>query len=208
MKLGRGVICCLLLACDPFAVEGDGNKETRALSLDDFERVENESELDVHIERGAFDIQVTLDENLQRFVDVWVDSGVLHVETTRWIDYDGVGRVDVVIPRLIGAELSGSGNVEVDAKAGELELELSGSGDVHLIGRASTLSADLSGSGDIEAQDFTVSSADLRLDGSGSIRARVQEHAVVRISGSGNVELWGEADVEVSNSGSGEMIRR
>ena len=62
----------------------------------------------------------------------------------------------------------------------------------------------MAGSGDIEAYDLKAETAELKISGSGTIRASVEKELVARISGSGNIKYKGNPrieDIKVSGSG-------
>ena len=70
---------------------------------------------------------------------------------------------------------------------------------------ADELRAKVSGSGEVDALDFPVKSAYLKVSGSGNIRSSVLDFLDVDISGSGNVYYEGNPQLDVHISGSGDL---
>ena len=133
-------------------------------------------------------------------------------------------KVHVVLPKLDGASVSGSGNMSVDKAEGafrgaiagsgnlgiaalaatDADLSIAGSGDLTVAGTVSRLNASIAGSGDIDASKLTATGASISVIGSGSLRGVVKGGASVSIAGSGDVDLTGGAKCSVSAVGSGE----
>ena len=231
MRLGRSIVCLFLLGCDPFPVLGNGDKTTRELSFEDFDGVENSGELDVHVLRGGdFAVQVTIDDNLHRYVDIWVDAGTLRIDTTRSLDFRGTGRINIVMPRLLDGTLSGSGNLEIEGVGPieDTEISLLGSGNIDVCGSLRSLTAEVSGSGSLRAcagsdrslellvlsssgsgdfvWDGPVDTFEIEGRGSGDFRLSGRGRAlVVGIRGSGSLDAVGFSvtQAELRTSGSG-----
>lgn len=136
-------------------------------------------------------------------------------------------RLTISVPRLIAAEIAGSGNVAIDKVAGDtfsgalagsgelrvgqvtvqqLNLGISGSGEIRTgSGRAAAASYEIAGSGEIDAGGLIADNASVSIAGSGTVAAHATGTAKVDIAGSGNVELKGGAKCTVSKAGSGNV---
>ena len=145
---------------------------------------------------------------------------------TSWSNRDVV-RLTVTVPQLAGAEIAGSGNIEIDRVAGDsfagavagsgdlqvgqvavkqLKLGIAGSGEIRAAaGSAGTASYDIAGSGDINAGELVAEVASVSIAGSGNVAAHATGSAKVDIAGSGNVDLKGGAKCSVSKAGSGNV---
>lgn len=209
--------------------ESSGTGGTRSFAADGFTTVELRGPDDIDVKTGAkFSVVADGDPAVLDRLDIRVVDGTLRVgrrSGSNWSlgDQKGV-KVHVVMPRLEGAAVSGSGNLIADRgegnfgasiagsgnltigelRATDAELAIAGSGDLQVGGTTSKLSASIAGSGDIDARGLTAASADISIAGSGNIQGTVKGPADVSIVGSGDVELGGGARCEVSKLGSGE----
>jgi len=121
-------------------------------------------------------------------------------------DGDGV-RIEVTMPKLVAARLTGSGSIDADTIDGDaVEAIVTGSGDLKaakLTGKSAKLS--ISGSGDIEIGGGTVASGDYSITGSGNIDAEKLAAQTINasIAGSGDIDAQatGKADINILGSG-------
>ena len=107
----------------------------------------------------------------------------------------------------LGADVSGSGELNINGTAGSVDSDVSGSGKARV---ACTIrdraSFGISGSGKIEAEG-TAREVRADISGSGKILAAglVTDECEVRISGSGDVEIHVNKELDATISGSGSV---
>ncbi len=111
----------------------------------------------------------------------------------------GVGDLDISI--------SGSGNITFDNTSRKTDLHISGSGKVYLHGSTGAMGISISGSGSVFAENYTASSCDVHISGSGNVQVKVNGDLKSTISGSGNVRYTGDASVTARVSGSGRVSK-
>lgn len=135
-------------------------------------------------------------------------------------------KVFVTMPRIVTAQIVGSGNLAIDridgqrfggdaAGSGNLSiaalnvpdarLTIAGSGDIDASGRVERLTVNLAGSGNVSAGGVKATSATVSLAGSGDVRATVAGPAQVSLVGSGDVDLGPQARCSISKTGSGDV---
>jgi hypothetical protein len=233
MRLSTLAVLALLPGCGASAtVVGDGDLETASRELPSFDGVELANEVDAEVTVGdAQSVALTCDANLLELIRTHVDGrGVLVIgtaENTSIRPSDGCV-VDIAMPRLRSASLSGTGDLVAhgegsgletasvsgtgalvidDVTTGILGLDMSGSGQLVVSGRAARIEADLSGSGTIDGRDVPATDAIVDLSGSGSLLLAVAGTVDVDISGSGTLELFGEPEhLDQTSTGSGTVI--
>ncbi|MCP3061276.1 DUF2807 domain-containing protein [Myxococcus sp. K38C18041901] len=204
--------------CDVYE-RGNGDTVTEARGVEGFESVAYEGNLDVRVREGATPaVEVTLDSNLQDNVRAFVQSdGTLRIETDGNLDPQGPAHVDVTLPRLTGASLSGSGQVRVDGFLGQqaehVRLRAEGSGRLSYCGAARVLEAHLEGSGELKVcmpESMVAQAVALHLSGSGEVSWSGAADAVrVTSDGSGTTRLAGRAErLDTRLSGSGDLEAR
>lgn len=196
--------------------DGNGTPAEEIRALSGVEKVASRGLLDVQLTRAeAFALTVRIDENLIARVVTSVNAGTLLVE----LEGGNLGEhlpgphVIVTLPRLLDAELTGSGRLSAEGfegdepvslelvgsgelswsgQASDLEGLLRGSGSMALTGSATSVDLRLEGSGELDARGLTAGAASIDLTGSGSISASVDGRVDARVEGSGQVDLYGD----------------
>ncbi|MBW6531295.1 DUF2807 domain-containing protein [Sphingomonas sp. RRHST34] len=119
----------------------------------------------------------------------------------------GSGNLTVAALRADAADVSiaGSGNAALTGRTGTLDLSIAGSGGVTLAGESDRLEVSIAGSGDVAGERLVAKAADIKVMGSGSVRATVDGRAEVMAMGSGDVDLGARARCSVRKMGSGSV---
>lgn len=113
---------------------------------------------------------------------------------------------DTLKNRKFVVDISGSGAVDAELDADELQITVSGSGNIQLSGSATSLEYTNSGIGTLDTLDLELQRADVEIKGAGNARLSVSDQLKVRIAGTGTVEYRGNPHVDYSASGSGNLI--
>lgn len=123
----------------------------------------------------------------------------------------GSGKLEVNGPLEADAmelAVSGSGDLVVpQLKAGHLETAVSGSGDVRVGGTCPSNEIRISGSGKVRAHDLKTETSRARISGSGDAHVYASRTAEGSISGSGSVYVAGGAQLSSSTHGSGRVLK-
>jgi hypothetical protein len=199
-----------------------------------FERLSNSTPFDVYVHTGkAPSVHAVGNDEALNQLQIENRGGELHIGTKpgRWFSgwHWGRGqraRIDVTVPMVSAANLSGPGNLTVDAvrtrafsahlsgpgninigmvEAGVIDVHLSGPGDISIAGRAERATMNLSGPGNIHASRLALGDATVNLSGPGDIDATVSRTADVRLSGPGDVNIRGGARCSIHKSGPGSV---
>ncbi len=143
----------------------------------------------------------------------------------------GSGSLDANVPRVakLAGEVAGSGRIALRGAAADCSLTIAGSGSadatalacessakiaVHgsgsakVAGKTKTCDLQVNGSGDVVAGGFDCDSADVAINGSGSVALAKVASLKAQINGSGNVKYHGEPTLRgVAVNGSGKLIK-
>lgn len=103
--------------------------------------------------------------------------------------------------------VAGSGDIDVEIEAKELEVSIAGSGDVKVSGSAEEQEISIAGSGDYSGSKLSSKKAEVSISGSGDVKIDVQNELEVSIAGSGDVTYSGSPKVDSSVMGSGDVRR-
>ena len=228
------LIACFVLISSCTYTTGEGPIVEKGFAKDDFKGVELDGSFQVNIIQGARQNVVVLgQENIIEKLKMDVLDGVLYLslEPGNYMNYDL--EINLTMPMIELASLSGSGDIKLGTFVGLNELKISldgsgdiksdgvlevkgvtkievdGSGDVDLSIKAEKVFAELEGSGDINLSG-TTSILNLSLDGSGDIKTYKLEalRAEVELNGSGDVKVYASKTLIATLDGAGDIRYR
>ena len=224
LTIGISVSC---VSCVFNAIKGNGNLVTTEKSFSAFEKINISNSANVrYYSSPEYRAVVTIDENLDEYVEIATKNNVLNIGTKSGSYSFTKFLVEIYCPTLTGVSLSGSGSFENVDKIttstfetsvsgsgkieGNIECEnisarISGSGRIIVIGSSKDADIGISGSGKFNGSEFIVNNATIRISGSGDVDAHVTDNLKVNVSGSGNVTYRGEPKTDTNVSGSGRI---
>lgn len=230
---GAVVTALLTAACNHAGAQDAGPEVSRNFSVGAFDRIEVSGPYDVQISTGGEpSVSASGPESLVQRMDVQVQDGRLLIRPRKnenRIQWGNRGHVEVqvTVPLLRGADITGSGDIRIDkVRAQSFEAGIRGSGDLSIdafegkafaasiagsggiraaSGTAEQVELKIGGSGSIDTQGVTANNAAATISGSGNIAATATDTAAVRIFGSGDVEIKGGAKCTVENKGAGNF---
>lgn len=210
---------------------GNGNiiKENR--SVDDFNAVEVHGALDVYVTQGdQKGVRIEGDENLMKYIiteshgnrlEVRTKSGYnlrpskkmkIYVTSPQFTHLDVSGACNIIGENKITSadklelEVSGAGDIRMEADAPDLKASISGSGKVDLAGRTQNFDLDLSGAGKATCFDMMSENTRVEISGAGSAEVFASVKLDARVSGAGSVKYKGNAtNVQQQISGAGSV---
>ena len=225
--IGIAVVC---VSCNLnlTLVRGNGNLVTSEKSVSAFEKIACRGGVEVRFHASEkYRAVVTVDSNLDEYVEISTRDNVLTIGTQRGYNYKFTKfTVDVYCPVLTGVSISGSGNfVSVDKITastfaadisgsgrvdGTIECDnfngkISGSGRITTTGTCGNATVSISGSGNYNGNEFEAKNATVTISGSGNVNLYVTDQLNANISGSGNITYRGEPKVDSKVSGSGRI---
>ena len=215
-------------------VRGNGNLVTSDRSVSGFDGVSSFGSFDVTlIPSSTTTVKVEADENLQEYIETYVDGGDLKIKTRNGynlrprrdiritvsgptfntIETHGSG--NIVGQGLLNANSSsdvnlrvaGSGNIDVELNAGRVDGEIAGSGNIKVKGKSRVFDGDVMGSGNIRAAGLETEESKVEIAGSGNVEVYATSKLDVRVMGSGEVKHRGNAQVNTKITGSGSVVK-
>ena len=225
-----------LLACSNIGddgspgIPGSGTGSARTYQVSDFSKVSLRGSDDVDVRVGsAFSVRAEGDPEVLEYLKIEKDGDTLEIGRRNRTGFDWGGRgakIFVTMPRIVGAEIAGSGDMVIDRAEGatfdgdsagsgtiaiatlavdEATFDVAGSGGVRAGGTAKSVKIGIAGSGDIAAGGLKANAADISIAGSGNVKLDVTGNAKVSIMGSGDVDLGVNAKCSVTKMGSGDV---
>lgn len=176
----------------PATIQGSGVAAAQTRALPTFRGVELAGAADVVVHVGGPQkVVVHADDNLVTRVTT-VRSGDLVVGTRGSFSTARQMVIDMTVPSLSSATLSGSGVVVVEGlRAGRFVVDVPGSGVLSVSGKADRLTATLGGSGDVQLQDLVAHDATVLVSGSGRLLVQATDALDAKVSGVGAIVYTG-----------------
>lgn len=218
-----------LTACGSASATASGGDASRSFPVGSFDSVHAAGSDTVHIVRGPnTSVVASGPAEVIDQLDVAVSGRALNLsrKSRTWFGWSTHGAtITVTMPTIRSAQLSGSGDVDVDlidgggfegrvAGSGRLKLasivssaarlDITGSGGINAGGKTEKVALSVGGSGNIDAKGLESQTADVAIRGSGDVTATARRSAALSISGSGNATVYGTDTCTISKSGSGE----
>jgi hypothetical protein len=222
------------LALLPLAgCDGDAHAATRTYSVTDVSRLRVAGPFDVHVHVGASSsVRATgPQEAIDRLsVEQNEETLVIKPLSGGWggwpMGFHGNLVVDVTMPSLDQAIVTGSGGTTIDRVKGDkatlvlsgsgslkadgiqvtqLDATLTGSGDLVLAGRAVAAKAVLTGPGGLKASALLADDAQVSVTGSGDLSIGAKHTAKGSLAGSGDLTIVGPATCAIGRTGSGDV---
>lgn len=216
---------------DGHRVKGNGHITTQSKPIGDIHGVELHNSFDVILTEGSpSNVKIEAEENLIQYIDLQVENGILNIRTKDdvWLRTNKPVKIYVTAPafnRIINTGSgditsdtrisndtkllingTGSGDIELDVDAPEVDVKNTGSGNVKLAGETQKFSGNVTGSGDVRAMNLLAEEADARVTGSGNIDIYSSVKVTASITGSGDIRYKGGAQVvSSSKTGSGDL---
>jgi hypothetical protein len=210
-------------------VVGNGNVTTRTVNTSNYDGIKGIGSMDIHLQKGSEGtITVKTDENLQEYVIIEVENGILKIRTKKntylrtkkgihvYVPFDDISEVsltgsgDIDSESTINADnfeigVTGSGDVNLEITANTIDADITGSGDIEVRGNTTSLEVSVKGSGDFNGAGLRSQNTDATVSGSGDVTVYASKYLKARVSGSGGIKYDGnpeKTDTKVSGSGS------
>ena len=212
-------------------IKGNGNVISEKRVTATYEKIAVTGFFDVELIAGAEGaITVKAEENLLPFIKIEVIDQILKIYTEKnkyistsvgkgimvVVPFESINQVsltgsgDVIAKNAIRssrfmAKLTGSGDMDLEIEATDVDANLTGSGDINLSGKTDNISSEVNGSGDIDASKLISKNANATVSGSGDNAVSCSENLYARVTGSGKIKYKGEPqkkDTKVTGSGS------
>lgn len=207
--LASVIVSLLFTGCGVLrpGIRGSGVVQSQTRGVENFTEVELSGFGSVNIFVGEEpSVTVTTDDNLLDLVDTYVLNGKLIIKPTGRIHPVEGLQVDVSVPELVAAGVSGAGDINVHGMQGEsLDLSISGAGTLTADGEVGQITTAISGAGDADLKSLMARRAEIQISGAGSALVYATESVNARVSGAGSVVCYGnpnEVTQRVSGVGS------
>ena len=238
MKIIKTIVTTLMICLTIQAnawdkkIKGNGNVVTENRTTADYEKIAVGGSFDVTLidgEEGQLTIKI--EDNLKQYLITEVKDGTLKVQWKKGVNIYTKKGVTITIPfeQINAVSLAGSGNIttkktisshdlvlkvagsgdlDLDVKASDLTAKIAGSGDIRINGVTTNMTCKIAGSGDFDGYNLTTRDAEVKIAGSGKVKATINGKVNAKIVGSGDVYYKGTGTTEnVKVAGSGSVTK-
>jgi len=193
-------------------INGNGVSSSQERSLGDFHSIKAMGGMDVTVSQAPnSSLKIEADGNLLEYIETRNNGGTIEIFTREGFDLDPKSGIKVfaTAPSFNDLEISGSGKIESTGKISStsgLNAEVSGSGDILLEADAPKIRTQISGSGSSTLKG-TTRDFSARISGSGEVRCYdlLSENTEIDIAGSGDAEVYASKTLDVDIAGAGDV---
>jgi len=214
-------------------IKGNGDITTITRDVSDYDQVGIAGDFDVKLFKGEEGtINITADENLLEYIVTEVENGNLKIKPEKGYNLTSRKSIEITVPfeaidgvSLAGSgdvfsndiinsnklrlSLAGSGNMDLNVSAGDVDSSIAGSGNIKLKGNADNFNCRISGSGNLNGYDLKATVANASIAGSGNVKVNAVNEIHAKIAGSGNILYSGDPEIVKSKSaGSGSVKKK
>ncbi|UAB82915.1 DUF2807 domain-containing protein [Zunongwangia sp. SCSIO 43204] len=216
------------------SIKGNGDVVTENRKTSDYDAVSLVGFMDVALVKGSEgNLTIEAESNLQEYITTEVKNGTLKISVEKGVNISpsrnktikvtvpfedlegayltGSGDIwteDKITARDFSLSVTGSGDMNIEIEADEIDGKVTGSGDIQLIGTASELDCNVTGSGDFDAYKLRAAIVSAQVSGSGDIMVYAEKELNARIAGSGDISYKGNPSKEnFKTSGSGDISK-
>ncbi len=191
-------------------LQGSGVKTKKTWDDVEFDQLEIAGVFDVKILCGAKNPQLALeiDDNLLDCVNVKAEDSTLLITVDKPFSTKLRPRLDIKTKSLKKLTMNGQDNVSIKHVAGkDFTALLTGSGDLDVQGGVTSATLKMDGSGKINAIKLKTDNLNVTLAGAGEIKCKADKSAKIAISGAGDVYIGGNAKIKSEVTGAGRVVR-
>jgi hypothetical protein len=212
-------------------ITGSGNVITLEEDLTGFEQVDVSNAFKVDIRQGDdFAVVIRVDDNITKHLEVAVKDNTLAIglKPGRYDFRKATLEADVIMPQLLGVELSGASHVTVtgfksaqdmgvdvsgashlqgDIEADEARFDASGASSVTLEGSAGDVMVDASGGSEVILADFAAVDAKVNASGTSKVTVNASGKLDAEASGASTIRYLGNPTIERRETSGSSTIR-
>jgi len=192
-------------------IRGNGSVKTETRTISDFKAIEVNGAIDVYYKQDSLiSVKVETDENLQEYVEVYVENNTVVVEPKDGSNLKPSKSIKVYVsgPGVESLEASGASSIVTESKitVGELTVSLSGASDAEINAKSPKVNIDLSGASTAIMSGET---KDLRVECSGASKAKcyelLSENVIADLSGASDAQVFASIKIDAKVSGASDL---
>jgi hypothetical protein len=143
---------------------------------------------------GATSLELTGGERTLENISTEVRDGRLIIDSKKgWLWHHGEVNLQVTVPVLREATISGAGNLGIENVQGDaLELAVNGAGNIVAMGEIQSLTVHINGAGDADLAGLRAHNARVVVNGTGNVTVNAEDALSADVNGVGSVRHVGK----------------
>ncbi|MBU1356905.1 MAG: DUF2807 domain-containing protein [Candidatus Edwardsbacteria bacterium] len=226
-----GLLVVSLTLISALAYAGEPISQNRDVS--GFDKIQVNGAYDLYITQGKeYSLRIEAEPEVLEKIDTEIKAGRLKVSDKKHKIRIGVfksktRKIYVTLPELkelcingssdvkgqnkfkvgdLSLVVNGSGDIELELEARDIDASIRGAGDIKLKGSADNFNISIAGSGDVSTYELTSQKTFVTISGAGDCKVNSSQELTVNIAGSGDVSYQGSPKVVTKNvSGVGRV---
>ena len=212
-------------------INGSGNIVTQSRTTENFNSVDVSGAINVYVKQDSAQqtIKVETDDNLQEYIDIHEDNGVLYISQRDHYSLDPSKKIKVYVSatyfkrfnisgasniysenKLVSSEtldidMSGASEIKLDVKAPRINADITGASSVMISGETKDFNVEGSGASDIKSFDLMTENTTLDISGACSAEVFASVKLDVEASGASGIKYKGNAAVNQDVSGASSV---
>ena len=212
-------------------INGSGNIVTQSRTTERFNSVDVSGAINVYVKQDSAQqtIKVETDDNLQEYIDIHEDNGVLYISQRDNYSLDPSKKIKVYVSatyfkrfnisgasniysenKLVSSEtldidMSGASEIKLDVKAPRINADITGASSVMISGETKDFNVEGSGASDIKSFDLMTENTTLDISGACSAEVFASVKLDVQASGASGIKYKGNAAVNQDVSGASSV---
>lgn len=210
-------------------IRGNGNIVSVQRNVGGFHSIDAGGAVELRIKQDAANaVKIETDENLQEYLDVFVDGNTLVIQTKKGYNLNpseeiivyasaptfrniGVSGASAVISEgaLSGTDLeidaSGASEIMLNVEMQQVKANLSGASSLELKGKSDRFTTEASGSSKIRCLELTTEETTLDVSGATEAEVSANKKLTIEASGASNVNYRGNPNVNQNSSGASSV---
>ncbi len=212
-------------------INGSGNIVTQSRTTENFNSVDVSGAINVYVKQDSAQqtIKVETDDNLQEYIDIHEDNGVLYISQRDNYSLDPSKKIKVYVSatyfkrfnisgasniysenKLVSSEtldidMSGASEIKLDVKAPRINADITGASSVMISGETKDFNVEGSGASDIKSFDLMTENTTLDISGACSAEVFASVKLDVEASGASGIKYKGNAAVNQDVSGASSV---
>ena len=212
-------------------INGSGNIVTQSRTTENFNSIDVSGAINVYVKQDSVqrNIKVETDDNLQEYIDIHEDNGVLYISQRDNYSLDPSKKIKVYVSatyfkrfsisgasniysenKLVSSEtldidMSGASEIKLDVKAPRINADITGASSVMISGETKDFNVEGSGASDIKSFDLMTENTTLDISGACSAEVFASVKLDVEASGASGIKYKGNAAVNQDVSGASSV---
>lgn len=210
-------------------IRGNGSVKTETRNISDFKAIEVNGAIDVYYKQDSLvSVKVETDENLQEYVEVYVENNTVVVEPkdgsnlnpSKFIkvyvsgpfveSLEASGASSIVTENKVTVEaltvsLSGASDAEVNIKSPKVNVDLSGASTAIVSGETKDLKVECSGASKAKCYELLAENVEAGLSGASDAQVFASVKIDAKVSGASDLKYKGNATVTQETSGAASV---